>query len=323
MKRSIFLFFAIVTLAGMLAISGCNRPETYTVTFNANGGTGTMEAQTFTEGEAQALTRNTFTYDGYTFTGWNTVQGGSGASYPDGYTLTATADMTLYAQWTSNDTNPSPSPSPTPGPTPPNTLNGHEFVDLGLPSGIRWATCNVGSTTPEGYGDYFAWGETTPKTTYSWSTYKYCNGSYNTLTKYCNNAEYGNDGFTDNLTTLEASDDAATVNWGAGWRMPTREEMQELFDNCTHEWTTQNGVNGRKFTGSNGNSIFLPAAGNRSGSDLGSAGSDGYYWSSSLYTDYPGCAWYLNFGSDYYDMDNDGYRYYGFPVRPVFVSAQN
>lgn len=104
MKRSIFLFFAIVTLAGMLAISGCKKKETYIVTFNPNGGTGTMEAQTFTEGEAQALTRNTFTYDGYTFTGWNTVQGGSGASYPDGYTLTATADMTLYAQWTSNGT---------------------------------------------------------------------------------------------------------------------------------------------------------------------------------------------------------------------------
>lgn len=304
----------------MLAISGCKKKETYTVTFNANGGTGTMEAQTFTEGEAQALTRNTFTYDGYTFTGWNTVQGGSGASYPDGYTLTATADMTLYAQWTSNGTNPSPSPSPTPGPTPPNTLNGHEFVDLGLPSGTRWATCNVGANTPEEYGDYFAWGETEPKENYNWSTYRY--GDYDALTKYCNNAEYGNNGFTDELTILEASDDAATANWGAGWRMPTREEMRELFDNCTHEWTTQNGVNGRKFTGPNGNSIFLPAAGYREGSDLYGAGSIGCYWSSSLDASYPRSAWGLNFDSDGCITD-DGNRLGGLSVRPVCVSAQN
>ena len=99
MKKNLFLLFAIVSVVGMMAISGCKKTETYTVTFNANGGAGTMEAQTFTEGEAQALTRNAFTYDSYTFTGWNTVQGGSGASYTDGQTITATADMTLYAQW--------------------------------------------------------------------------------------------------------------------------------------------------------------------------------------------------------------------------------
>ena len=116
MKKFYLMIFAIVTLAGMLAISGCKKKETYTVTFNPNGGTGTMSAQTFTEGEAQALTRNAFTYDGYTFSGWNTVQGGSGASYSDQQTITATADMTLYAQWTSNGTN------PTPGPTPSNTV---------------------------------------------------------------------------------------------------------------------------------------------------------------------------------------------------------
>ena len=318
MKRSIFLFFAIVTLAGMLAISGCKKKETYTVTFNPNGGTGTMQPQTFTEGEAQALTRNTFTYDGYTFTGWNTVQGGSGASYTDGQTITATADMTLYAQWTSNGTN------PTPGPTPPNTLNGHEFVDLGLPSGIRWATCNVGSTTPEGYGDYFAWGETSTKDTYNWSTYRYCNGSSSTLTKYCNNAEYGNNGFTDALTTLEASDDAATANWGAGWRMPTQSEIQELYDNCTHEWTTQNGVKGEKFTGSNGNSIFLPAAGYRGDDELYDVGSLGYCWSSSLCTSRPYIAWLLLFSCwDECGTNDDFTRGSGVSVRPVCVSAQN
>ena len=313
------MIFAAVTLAGMLAISGCDRPETYIVTFNSNGGIGTMAAQTFTEGEAQALTCNAFTYYGYTFTGWNTVQGGSGTSYTDGATITVTADMTLYAQWTSNGTNPTPGPDPTP--TPSNTLNGHEFVDLGLPSGLLWATCNVGSTTPEGYGGYFAWGETTAKATYSWGNYSLCNGSKNTLTKYCNCEDFGNNGFTDNLTTLEASDDAATANWGSGWRMPTYDELNELKNNCTATWTTQNGVNGRLFTGPNGNSIFLPAAGNRDDSDLIDAGSVGLYWSSSLGTGSPRDAWGLYFSSDDYYVDYDGvYRCYGRSVRPVCVS---
>lgn len=317
----------------MIAISGCKKKETYTVTFNANGGTGTMAAQTFTEGEAQTLTRNAFTYDGYAFSGWNTVQSGSGASYTDGQTITAIADMTLYAQWTSNGTNPTPGPDPTP--TPPNTLNGHEFVDLGLPSGLLWATCNVGATTPDGYGDYFAWGETTTKETYSWSNYKYCNGAYNNLTKYCDNTEYGNNGFTDDLTTLEASDDAATANWGAGWRMPTREEMSELGSNCTYEWTTRNDINGILFTSRiNGNSIFLPIAGVRYYS-LSDANTLGYYWSSSLTTnsDSPeyggsGSAWcfYFFFSDDWGVLNNYIWSYFsrsaGRSVRAV-CSSQN
>ena len=196
------------------------------------------------------------------------------------------------------------------------TLNGYDWVDLGLPSGTRWATCNVGASSPTAYGDYFAWGETTPKDYYDWSTYRYCNGSSSTLTKYCNDAYYGNNGFTDNLTTLEPSDDVATANWGAGWRMPTYDELNELKNNCTVTWTTQNGVNGRLFTGPNGNSIFLPAVGRRYRSDLNNAGSDGYYWSSSLYADYPFGARYLYFGSGLYDMSSDD-RYSGQPVRPV------
>ena len=198
----------------------------------------------------------------------------------------------------------------------------HPYVDLGLPSGLLWATCNVGADNPEDYGDYFAWGETQPKDTYNWSTYQYCNGSYNTLTKYCSNSSYGYNGFTDNLTTLLPEDDAATANWGADWRMPTKEEWQELYDNTTCVWTTQNGVNGRLFTASNGNSLFLPAAGYRIGSSLNYAGSYGYYWSSSLSTDYPSYAWSLDFLSVNYDMYNR-YRYYGQSVRPVCSSRQN
>ena len=276
-----------------------------------------MESQTFTEGEAQALTRNAFTYDGYTFAGWNTVQGGSGASYNDQQTITAIADMTLYAQWTSNGTN--PTPDPTPGPTPPEPPR-HEYVDLGLPSGTLWATCNIGANAPEEYGDYFAWGETEPKDNYSWANYKYSAEGASCgdprLTKYCNDSDYGNDGFTDALTTLEASDDAATANWGAGWRMPTREEFNELKNNCTVTWTTQRGVNGRLFTGPNGNSIFLPAAGVRYDSELYSAGSYGCCWSSSLGPGYTDIACYLYFVSDDYGMFYDD-RYFGRSVRAV------
>ena len=185
----------------------------------------------------------------------------------------------------------------------------YEYVDLGLPSGLLWATCNVGADTPEGYGDYFAWGETTPKDYYGWSTYQHCMGSDYTLTKYCQDPSYGYDGFTDILTTLEPSDDAATANWGDGWRMPTQPEFQELLHNTTRIWTTQNGVNGRLFTAANGNSIFLPAAGYRNESSLVDAGSGGIYWSNSLYTDrYAWCS--VNYVIE-------AGRCYGFTVRPV------
>ena len=198
----------------------------------------------------------------------------------------------------------------------------HDYVDLGLPSGLLWATCNVGATSPEEYGDYFAWGETQPKDIYDWSTYHYCMGSYNMLTKYCNDSSCGYNGFTDNLTTLLPEDDAATANWGSGWRMPTKEELQELYNNTTVTWTTQNGVNGRLFTASNGNSLFLPAAGSRYCSSLNYAGSDGYYWSSSLNADSTSSAWGIDFISNYYSM-YIGSRLSGHSVRPVRSALQN
>ena len=173
----------------------------------------------------------------------------------------------------------------------------HGYVDLGLPSGTMWATCNVGATTTEGYGDYFAWGETQSKEYYDWSTYKYCNGSYNQLTKYCNQSDYGYNGFTDNLTVLQPSDDVATANWGNGWCMPTEEEWRELYENTSNTWTTQNGVNGRLFTANNGNSLFLPAAGDRWENELFDAGSFGHYLSSALDKIDPYNACYFSFGS--------------------------
>lgn len=218
----------------------------------------------------------------------------------------------------------------------------HEYVDLGLPSGTLWATCNVGASSPEEYGDYFAWGETVPyggedqsnamnyayagtytKTYYYWDTYKYCNGSQSTLTKYCNNSSYGYNGFTDNLTEMTTDDDAATANWGSGWRMPSYEQFTELINSSytTTEWTTVNGVYGRRITskmsGYTNRSLFLPAAGYRSNSSLNFAGSRGYYWSRTLYASYPDYARYLYFyNSGIYTNDN-GSRCSGRSVRPV------
>ena len=192
-----------------------------------------------------------------------------------------------------------------------------QAVDLGLPSGLKWASCNVGATTPENYGNYYAWGETETKDDYSWETYKYANGNYDKLTKYCNKASSGDNGFTDDKTTLDPEDDAAHVNWGGEWRMPTDAEWTELRNNCTWTWATQSGVNGYQVSSkTNGNSIFLPAAGYRDDADLGYAGSYGDFWSSSLYTDGPGYAWGVSFNSG--GVYGNGYRRsYGRSVRPV------
>ena len=167
------------------------------------------------------------------------------------------------------------------------TTNGHEWIDLGLPSGTKWATFNVGADSPEEYGNYYAWGETKSKEIYSWNTYKYCNNGNNSeLTKYCVDSSYGYNGFTDNKTELETVDDAATVNWGSGWRMPSEEKIEELQDSSYTIMVSikQNGVNGCLIISkSNGNSIFLPYAGatGRAGV-ISYAGEGGVYSSRTL-----------------------------------------
>jgi len=201
------------------------------------------------------------------------------------------------------------------------TYNGHDYVDLGLRSGTLWATCNVGADQPEEYGDYFAWGETQPKTIYDWNTYMYSNGDYNQLTKYCTQSTFGFNGFTDNLKSLQPSDDAATANWGEGWRTPTYNEWVELLSRCTFIWTTQNGVNGFLFTGRNGNSIFMPAGGCHIDVDFDNVGIGGRYWSSSLNKAYPDEV--RGFGFSGYNpdwIDHDIYDYsreFGLSVRAV------
>ena len=189
----------------------------------------------------------------------------------------------------------------------------YNAIDLGLPSGTLWADRNVGAESPETYGDYFAWGETEPKDYYDWSTYKWCNGSSTTQTKYCTNSSYGT---VDNKTTLDLEDDAAYVNMGSEWRMPTCEELDELKTKCTWTWKTQNGVNGYRVTGKNGNSLFLPATGYHYNRGLTCAGSHGFYWSSSLYESRANEANALVSYLGYYNTSCYN-RYYGCPVRAV------
>jgi uncharacterized protein (TIGR02145 family) len=183
-----------------------------------------------------------------------------------------------------------------------NLYNGHEYVDLGL--SVKWATCNVGATKPEALGDYFAWGETSPKNSYTESNYTYSN----------------------NPSTLPLNKDAASVNMGGKWRMPTKEEWQELIEKCSLERITQNGVNGYKVIGPNGNFIFLPAnglynsfTGRREDEDMC------YYWSSSLHETVPSAAYMMTmFRTDDYDesvaggaWDNAIARRCGLPIRGV------
>ena len=192
--------------------------------------------------------------------------------------------------------------------------NGHEYVDLGLPSGTLWATCNVGATKPEEYGDYFAWGETEPKSEYSWEKYKWGGGNGNYINKYRNDSIDGKD---DNKTILELCDDAANVNWGCNWRIPTLVEQDELRNDLYTTWVWVNhGVRGYKVTSKiNGNSIFLPVAGYIYESELCDAGSDIGYWSSSLSTNNSGLAYSL--GSNCFNSVSVDLRICGLSVRPV------
>lgn len=204
-------------------------------------------------------------------------------------------------------------------------------VDLGLPSGLKWASFNLGAMAPEECGDYYAWGETEPyyssqnpltwkdgkSSGYDWASYRWCNGSYNTLTKYNTSSDYG---AVDNKTVLDAEDDAAHFKYGGKWRTPTDEEWGELIDECTWAWTdnyNDSGVAGELVTGSTGNSIFLPAAGYRKGLYRYFSNSGGHYWSSQLDTQDLVDAWYVFFNFDGVARVNGHYRYYGRQVRPV------
>ena len=232
--------------------------------------------------------------DGSAFIGWYVGDNDIPVSADNKYTFTVTEDMTLTAKFKLRF-----------------DPNGHEYVDLGLPSALKWATCNVGATAPEEYGGYYAWGETEEKSVYDWKTYKWCIDRDDNMTKYCTDEDFGD---VDNRIVLDLQDDVARAQWGGSWRMPTHEEFKELLDNCAWQWTTLNGVDGYKVFALNGNSIFLPAAGCRFESQ--SIGSYGFYWASSLCEYSSSDAYHLRFGSDEYWCGNLQ-RCYGFSVRPV------
>lgn len=208
-------------------------------------------------------------------------------------------------------------------------IDGHEYVDLGFPSGVLWATCNIGASCPEEFGDYFAWGETQPKDCYDVHSYKHCKEGMTNLTKYCTSAANGYWGFKDNICELLPEDDAATANWGGKWKMPTIGDCLNLFDSrfTTTKWTTHHGVYGRMVTSnSNGRSIFLPAAGYRFGATISGIGQHGSYWSSMLRLEarimplsYEARMFRISPASIDYDLDvwKNCYREYGLSIRPV------
>lgn len=353
MNRNVFVII-IVCVIGIIAISGCQKKETYTVFFRSNNGGGTMSSQSFIEGKSQALNSNTFSRKCHSFTGWNTICDGSGISYNDGQVIKVFSDMTLYAMWKANTITVTFDANGGIGEMQPQaftygvkqalsantfTYAGHEFVgwntvpngyngagenyrdsqelnylscdmtlyaqwilvsgqhgghcyiDLGLPSGLLWATCNVGANSHASCGCKYAWGETSSKSQYE---------SYNyTYTEY--------------PSVLPSYADAASVNWGGGWRMPTVEEMQELIDNCTHGFTNSHfGIAGEYFTSHhNGNVLFLPAS--------YKSAPTGCYWSSSICTGFPppyNSAETLGFGGFLANTAPIS-RYKGYLVRPV------
>ena len=253
-----------------------NSEFIFTITYDPNGGEGVMNVDTFYYGETKNLTNCGYTKKGHHFEGWNSKVNGTGATYTDSQQLTITKNITLYAQWKE-----------------------YEAVDLGL--SVLWATFNIGTTTPENIGVPFAWGETETKSKSDWSNYKYCNGSWDKLTKYCTQ---GSAGVIDNKTILDLEDDPARVHWGGEWRTPTKEEIEELLTKC--KWT-QNGY--KEIVSGNGNKIILP---HTNGMYI-----QAYYWSSSLVEDSPSNAFLLFFSQNNGDRISEESRSSQCYIRPV------
>lgn len=278
------------------AVDSIGFVNVHSITFNPNGGIGSMDVICAKEGESITLPTNSFSLADAKFVGWNTNMDGSGVPYVDKSTIILTANITLYAQWKVST-----------------MANGHEYVDLGLPSGTLWATMNVGAESPEDKGDYFAWGETVPKTKYDWESYKH-GSHYIRLKKYINQYEFG---FVDYLNFLQPIDDVANVNWGADWRMPTAEEFDELCNSNYCDWIWDKKKKGYIISSKlNDKSIFLPVGGAYYANGLSNT-LRGYYWSCSLDLEEPNNAQLLIFDSDTKGHLNPEFRVMCVTVRPV------
>ena len=205
----------------------------------------------------------------------------------------------------------------------------YEVVDLGLTTGVLWATCNIGAFSPEQTGTLFAWGETEPKQSYEWSNYYWSNGDEMSITKYCKDKRYGT---VDGKTSLEKADDVALATMGEGWSIPTETDFRDLLTtrNCTSKWCKLNGVGGYLFTsvrkGYEGNSIFIPLAGMLDHTKTRFAGEYGWYWCSSMYYDSENGKYYSTEASvlwlEHTDVNNhilkSRPRSVGLPIRPIY-----
>ena len=254
----------------------CIRPvinrELLSEIFDSNGGIGSMDKINANQGDYISLPKNVYTREGYKFVCWNTERDGSGIFYEDEDMISIYDGLKLYAQWCK-------------------LPEEDDYVDLGLPSGAKWAKMNIGAANPENYGFYFAWGEISPS-------------------KY---AIY-NDFFTKNPGVLPLYNDAAYMIWGKEWRMPTQADFLELINNCTYEFITQNGVEGMRLTSKiNSNSIFFPSVG-RNGNVI--IGGNSYYWTSNI-ADYPQYAYYVNFHPSGGIKIQNGDRDYCYTIRPI------
>lgn len=273
------------------------------LTYKANNGTDGQVQQTHNAGTSVAVGDGvSFSRDEFALVGWATAADGSGTTYNSGDALTLNSDVTLYAIWASESAG---------------SDNGHDWVDLGLTSGTRWATCNIGAADPTKIGDYFSWGETKAKETYSGSNYAYgtANGPDFSATKY----EVG-------FSVLETADDAATANWGDKWAMPTPTQISELASECDWEYVAQPVAGFKAKSRKNSNYVFFPAAGACIGSGPANAmfvGTWCKYWSNMLtgpnmYSQAQ-CLDISGSGSSVAAKnDNNGMpRQHGLPIRPV------
>lgn len=196
-----------------------------------------------------------------------------------------------------------------------NSMGKIEVVDLGLPSGVLWATENLGISSVYPLGKYFAWGETECKTSYGWDSYTLGKGTYNTLTKYCLDSKYG---IVDGLFGLASEDDIATLTLGKEWHIPSKKNMEELLSYCSWKVEVQEGIYGWRVTGPNGKTIYLAAAGSASGNRVAGIGEFGRYWTSTLYEEGSYSAYNLRFNQSTYELVGDT-RFYGRIIRPVKI----
>ncbi|MBR4146701.1 MAG: InlB B-repeat-containing protein [Bacteroidales bacterium] len=286
--------------ANFTSTGGGEQPKYYAVsiTMSPVEGGWTEGSGRYKEGEPCTVTASPDFL--YTFTNW--TENDLIVSESASFTFIVTRNISLVANFT--------------------IMSAGSYVDLGLPSGNLWAACNIGANTPEEYGDYFAWGETTPKSRYNCDNYQHCHGCVYedvhlvSMTKYCTNSSFGFNGFTDDLTVLLPEDDAAKANWGEGWRMPYLKDWEELLNNTTGQFISLDNADGILLTAANGAALFFPAAGFRSENTTWYAGSNGNYWASSLDQYEPDCALSFSFNSGCGSIAS-GFRFCGRSVRAV------